>query len=275
MNIVFLLTLILLGISSILFSLFLFKKKKALFGMGRWILWAGFGMWSLELLVKTKELGVLPVYDLRSSLFFWGWCGIFVYLLLQIKFRLTVLSAFIAPLAFVLALVSGTLPSSSGPLKPYLKGLWFHLHVIPMFLGIAFFFLSAVAAGLYLWVDRALKSRKMSTFSFQLPSLAGLDQMGHYTVTYGFPLYSIGMMAGALYAQATFGKYWQWDPKEVWALVTWLLYAILLHERLALGWKGKKAATLTLVCFCALLFTYLVISHLGEGYHSFKSLSGG
>jgi len=274
-SIVFILTLTLLGVASILFSLFLFKRKKGLFLAGKWILWAGFGMWSLELLLRTTKLGVIPVYDLRSSLFFWGWCGIFVYLLLQIKLRLTVFSAFVAPLAFVLALISSALPSVDGPLKPYLKGLWFHLHVIPMFLGISLFFLSSVAAGLYLWVDRALKNRKMKGLSSQLPSLAGLDQFGHYTVTYGFPLYSMGMMAGALYSQATFGKYWQWDPKEVWALVTWLLYAILLHERLALGWKGKKAATLTLLCFCALLFTYLVISHLEGGYHSFKSLSGG
>ncbi len=137
------------------------------------------------------------------------------------------------------------------------------------------FLISSTAAFLYLWVDHLLKKKRLSHMRFKLPSLAIIDNMGHYSITLGFFFYTVGMLTGLIYSHASFGRYWQWDPKEVWSLLTWILYAILLHERLALGWRGKKASVLTLICFSALLFTFLGIGHMGRGYHSFKVFTGG
>ena len=99
-----------------------------------------------------------------------------------------------------------------------------------------------------------------------------LDNINQYALVSGFPFLTVGMMTGSIYAQYALGAYWQWDPKEVWSLITWLFYAALLHERLAAGWRGRKAAVMSIVCFCILLFTFAGASLWMGGYHSFASL---
>ena len=85
---------------------------------------------------------------------------------------------------------------------------------------------------------------------------------------------TFGMISGAIYAQSVLGSYWQWDPKEVWSLITWVFYAVLLHERLAVGWRGRRAAWMSIICFCILLFTFIGGSVWLSDYHSFKNLEG-
>ena len=91
---------------------------------------------------------------------------------------------------------------------------------------------------------------------------------------YGFPFLTIGMITGSIYAQLALGRYWQWDPKEVWSLITWLLYAVLLHERLAVGWRGRRSALMSIVCFAFLIFTFFGASLWLSDYHSFQNLEG-
>lgn len=196
------------------------------------------------------------------------------YIFYHQKFRLSLMAALVVPLCTILLILSQFTETSRAYLNPNLKGIWFHLHVISMFLGIAMFLLASMAAIIYLWLDRLLKTKRLQRVQLKLPPLGRIDSVGHYSISLGFAFYTFGMLMGLVYSYSAFGRYWQWDPKEVWALVTWVFYAILLHERLALGWKGKKASILTLICFVILLFTFLGISHLDVGYHSFKSLSG-
>jgi ABC-type transport system involved in cytochrome c biogenesis permease subunit len=91
---------------------------------------------------------------------------------------------------------------------------------------------------------------------------------------YGFPFLTIGVITGAVYAQYALGSYWRWDPKEVWSLITWLFYAALLHERLAVGWRGRRAALMAIFAFLVLIFTFIGASLWLSDYHSFKSLGG-
>ncbi len=275
MEIVFLVALVFLGLSSVLFALFTLRQNQRLYRVAYGFLLMAFLAWSTELVLRYIKVGLLPVYDFKSSLFFLGWCGILGYLVLQIKVRLMVMGAFVAPMALILGVASSSLGTTEAHLNPHFRSIWFNAHVITMFLGLGLFLTTFLSSLLYLWMDKALKTKKFRATISKLPSLASLDQVTQYALTYGFILYSLGMVTGSIYSQVTFGRYWQWDPKEVWALVTWLLYAILLHERLALGWRGKKSAILSLGCFLVLLFTYLVVSHMAEGYHSFKSLGGG
>lgn len=238
------------------------------------MLYGGFALWSTELISRYISFKTLPVYDLGSSLFFWGWCGLLTYIFYHHRFRLSLMAALVVPLCSLLLILSQLTEPSRAYLNPNLKGIWFHLHVISMFLGIAMFLLASMAAIIYLWLDHLLKTKSLQRVQLKLPSLSRIDNVGHYSISLGFVFYTLGMLTGFIYSFTTFGRYWQWDPKEVWALVTWILYAVLLHERLALGWKGKKASIFTLLCFLALLVTFLGISHLDVGYHSFKSLSG-
>lgn len=261
--------------SSTLFILFALRQKQGLHRAGSLLLYVGFGLWTLELLLRYSAFSTLPVYDVWSAIFFWGWCGLLIYLFYHRKFKLSVMGALVVPLCFLLLLISAISNPAKAFLNPHLKGIWFHLHVLTMFLGIAMFLLASVSAGIYLWVDRLLKAKTLMKTRIKLPSLVGIDNVTHYSISLGFFFYSLGMLVGLIYAQVTFGKYWQWDAKEVWALVTWILYGVLLHERLALGWKGKKASVLTLICFLAMLFTFLGVGHLGGGYHTFKAMAGG
>jgi len=125
---------------------------------------------------------------------------------------------------------------------------------------------------MYLLPDYYIKNKKFSFFYERLPSLTTIDTINHYSLIYGFPFLTAGIITGAIYAQIAFGKYWQWDPKEVWSLVTWVLYAILIHERLAVGWKGKKAAIMSILCFLVLGASFVGTSFYTKGYHSIKSL---
>ena len=113
-----------------------------------------------------------------------------------------------------------------------------------------------------------IKSKKIGTFHHFLPSLGILDELNYRCLIIGFPLLTLGIMSGSIWAQYTMGSYWQWDPKEIWSLITWLFYAALLHGRLNMGWRGKKQATLSIIGFIAILFTFLVVSFFYKSYHA-------
>jgi ABC-type transport system involved in cytochrome c biogenesis permease subunit len=97
-----------------------------------------------------------------------------------------------------------------------------------------------------------------------------LDSLNYVCVTFGFPLITIGLISGFVYAGAVWRSYWHWDPKEVLSVVTWLIYAILVHERLAVGWRGRRAAIMAIIGFSAILVTFLVASVILKGHHSFE-----
>ena len=101
------------------------------------------------------------------------------------------------------------------------------------------------------------------------PSLKVLDDLNYHSLIFGFPLLTLGIMTGAVWAEYAWGRYWAWDPKETWSLVTWFLYAALLHQRLTVGWRGRRAAIMAIVGFLAVMFTFLGVSYLLPGLHSY------
>jgi cytochrome c-type biogenesis protein CcsB len=156
--------------------------------------------------------------------------------------------------------------------RPIFKSLWLTVHVVTIFMGDALFAIAFLAAVMYLIQERQIKHKKFGSFYSRLPSLATLDAINYQSLVYGFPFLTLGMITGSIYAQYTLGTYWQWDPKEVWSLITWLFYAALLHERLVAGWRGRRAALMSILCFCVLIFTFIGVSLWLGGYHSFSSL---
>lgn len=254
------------------FVVYLIKQHKWVFRSAYWILVCGFLCHTAFLVLMYHRLGTVPVLDLKSALSFFSWSIILVYLVFQIRTRLMVLGSFVAPFSAFLMIISTTMPWMEGSVKPLFKSFWLTVHVGTVFIGNGLFTMCFLAAVMYLIQDRQIKQKRLGSFYKRLPSLATLDSINYYSLVSGFPFLSAGMITGSVYAQYALGTYWQWDPKEVWSLVTWLFYAVLLHERVVVGWRGKRAAVMSIICFCFLVFTFLGVSLLMGGYHSFSSL---
>ena len=256
------------------FVVYIIKQQKSIYRWSYRILVAGFVCHTLFLGQQYYVLGTAPVLSLKSALSFFSWTIIGAYLILQLRFKLMVLGSFIAPLAAFLMIVSSTIPGMEMVVKPIYRSMWLTVHVGTIFMGNGMFAVTFAAAIMYLIQEHQIKKKRLGSFYSRLPSLETLDSINYYALMYGFPLLTIGMITGSIYAQYALGSYWQWDPKEVWSLITWLFYAALLHERLAVGWRGRKAAIMSIICFLILIFTFIGVSLWMSDYHSFKSLEG-
>jgi cytochrome c-type biogenesis protein CcsB len=144
---------------------------------------------------------------------------------------------------------------------PALKSNWLLVHVITCFFGYAAFGLAFGAAILYL--ARGFTNR------LQAPAPGLLDRLIYRAAVIGFIFLTLGILTGAVWAETAWGRYWSWDPKETASLITWLIYAALLHARLVQGWQGRPIAWLAVAGFGAVLFTYLGVSFLLPGLHSY------
>jgi cytochrome c-type biogenesis protein CcsB len=120
---------------------------------------------------------------------------------------------------------------------------------------------------LYLLQEHEIKAKKHRFFFKRLPSLELLDNTGYMCIVIGFTMLTLGLVTGFVYAKEVWGHFWRWDPKEVWSGITWLFYAALLHERLAVGWRGRRSAIMAIIGFAVLLFTFLGVNLLLKGHH--------
>jgi cytochrome c-type biogenesis protein CcsB len=253
---------------------YLIGQSKSVYHWSYRILTAGFVCLTLQIGYRYYALGVAPVLTLKSALAFFAWTILGAYLVFHLKFRLMVLASFLAPLVACLLIISSAMPSEAVTVKPMFRSLWLTAHVIISFVGSGMFAVTFIAGIMYLIQEHQIKKKKLGSFFTRLPSLATLDSINHYSLIWGFIFLTIGMITGAIFAQYALGKYWRWDPKEVWSLITWLFYAALLHERLAVGWRGRRAAIMAIIGFMVLSFTFVGASLWLSGYHTFRSMGG-
>ena len=228
----------------------------------------------MSLVARFVQLGHTPVTTLNESLSFFSWCLVLIFLIFDLRYRLAVLGAFSSVLALMTMLGSGFAPKAVEPLNPALNSWWFPLHVTLAFLGNAAFAMAFAAGVMYLLQDRMLKSKRFSPLYYRLPSLDTLDNINYRALSFGFPLMTLGIISGAAWAESVWGTYWSWDPKETWALLTWFVYAALLHGRLSIGWRGRRAALFAIIGFACLVFTFLGVNLLLGGQHTFDALLG-
>jgi len=220
-------------------------------------------------------IGRAPLTNLYESLAFFAWTFAVIYLVLERKFKIRTVGAFVAPFPFLIMAYASLNPNDIQPLVPALKSNWLISHVVTCFVGYAAFAVSFGVSFLYLFKVGAEKRSLKSAGSFWdfLPSSAGLDEIGYKTIAIGFPLLTIGIVTGAFWANVAWGTYWSWDPKETWSLIVWLIYAAYLHARITRGWRGKRAAILSIVGFAATIFCYLGVNLILSGLHSYGSAS--
>jgi cytochrome c-type biogenesis protein CcsB len=147
------------------------------------------------------------------------------------------------------------------------------LHV-PLLLGSYLIFAAAFVVGLvYLWEERQMKSKHPTRLTFQLPSLTGLDALISKLIMIGFPLLTLGIILGGVWAKQAWGRFWGWDPKETWAFITWLVYDAYLFIHFAAGWRGRKTTYLSLAGFAFVLFTYVGVNYMSP-LHRFLTGTG-
>ena len=204
-----------------------------------------------------------PLSNFYESLVFFAWTlpalGLFAFR----RYFQGYLGAVLATIAcLLLAYASfGGVDSRIKPLMPALKSNWLLIHVVTAFLGYAAFALAFGAAILYLVQERRPRA--------VLPPQSQLDRLTYRATVLGFVLLTLGILTGAVWAESAWGRYWSWDPKETWSLITWLVYATLLHARRLKGWQGRRIAWLAVAGFMAVLFTYFGVSFLLTGLHSY------
>jgi cytochrome c-type biogenesis protein CcsB len=266
---VFQITLVLYLGGTIAYLIYLLSSRERAAWAGRLLLGVGFCSHALALALRYIEAGHAPVVNLHESLSFFAWLVIGFFLLLRYRYKIEVVGAFVSPLALLLIVGAAAVPKEILPLTPALKSWWLPFHVTFAFLGDAIFALAFCAGVVYLIQERLVKSKRTGALSGRLPSLEVLDEVNYRALTIGFPLLTIGIVTGAVWAERAWGSYWSWDPKETWSLITWLLYAALLHQRLMIGWRGKKAAIMAIVGFGAVLFTFLGVNLLMQGLHTY------
>ena len=160
----------------------------------------------------------------------------------------------------------------SAPLVPALKSTWLVIHVSTAIISGGVFLLANVIAAAYLYLDNMETKGPRKVWAQRLPSLDDLDQLSYRLVAFVFPLWTFSVIAGAIWAESAWGRYWGWDPKETWAFITWVAYAAYLHARVTVGWRGRRAAWLCLIAGSTFLFNYVYVNVWGTGKHTYSGL---
>ena len=245
------------------------------------------------------ENGYFPLSNLYESLLFFTWGLTLISILLEIKTSLTLIGSVITPLAlFVIGFATLSLPDGmqkAAPLVPALKSNWLMMHVSIMMLSYSTLIIGSLLSILFLVLTKGTSVTLYGNSTGTIPTslyigsntadqftinkkengggmmnlLESVDNLSYRIIGLGFPLLTIGIISGAVWANEAWGSYWSWDPKETWALITWLVFASYLHTRITKSWQGKGPALLASLGFIVVWICYLGVNFLGKGLHSY------
>lgn len=233
------------------------------------LLGGGVILQTVNLAVSGLQAGTVPVTNFAQSLAFLAWLTALAGLGLILRYRMAVIGAYVAPIVWVVLAVAAVMMRHGRIVVPEsLRSAWLPVHVTMAFLGYALFVLAAAVSILYLVYEQRLKAKRPLVPSDErAPSLEKLDRVNYILLAWGFVMLSLAIVTGAIWADATWGHFWTWEPQESWSLVIWMLYAALLESRLTVGWRGHRAATLTIAVFTVLVGSFLGVSLVNPGKH--------
>ena len=257
-----------LGATGLWLAYFLAQREDC-YRAGAWVMAGGLMCHTVALIQRAWVSGALPAATFGEALLLFAWALVAAFLVMIWRYPIKILGTLVAPLAALI--VSGTLilPARPGVVSPLLKGFWLTIHICLTLTGYAALALAGLGGVLYLIQEHQIKGKRFGFFHRRLPSLSQLDNLNYWCLTIGFPLLTLGIISGSLYAQHTMGRFWSWDPKEILTLIAWLIYAVLLHERLTVGWRGRRAAILAICGLLVLVVTFVSANLWLTGYHSF------
>jgi cytochrome c-type biogenesis protein CcsB len=261
--------LVLYVIGALHYLLYLVYQKDIVSRVAWWVVVAGFAAHTAAIVTRFTVSGYFPVTNLYESVSFFAWAIILFFIGYERRYGIKIMGVFIVPVALVM-MASGTfLRKEIVGLVPALQSPWLFFHTTAAFLGYAAFGVTFAGGIMYILQERQLKGRAPGMFYYRLPPLEVVDRLNYHSLTIGFVFLTLGIITGAVWAEAAWGSYWSWDPKETWSLITWFIYAAILHARLTIGWRGRKAAWLAVIGFAAVLFTFLGVNLLLGGLHSY------
>jgi cytochrome c-type biogenesis protein CcsB len=229
--------------------------------------------------VRAVAVDAVPWSNMYEFASVAGLVGILAFLAVLWKLpTLRYLGGFVLlPVILMMFLAGTVLYSKAQPLVPALQSYWLAIHVTLVSIAEGALMTSAVLTVLYLVKSRynasKMKSERLFNLASKLPAAETLDKAAYRVVAFAFPLYTIAIICGAIWAEAAWGRYWGWDPKETWAFIVWVVYAGYLHARATAGWKGRAAAWINLVGFGSITFNFLIVNIVVSGLHSYAGLS--
>ncbi len=265
----FLLAFILYILAAFFYLAFQYSRRENLAGTGFALAVIGLLFHTLALVMRAVESRHAPFTNMYESLSFLAWASIFAYVIIEWRFKVRKVGAYLLLIVVgLMALASSPLmPKEVEPLVPALQSYWLWLHVSVTLLGEAFFAIAFITSIMYLSAEA--KEKKGQTPKSGLTA-ERLDSISYRAVALGFPLFTLGgLVFGMVWAYKAWGSYWSWDPKEVWSLITWFVFALYLHTRIVMGWKGRRSAVIAILGFLAALFTYFGVNYLLAGLHSY------
>lgn len=231
---------------------------------------AGFALHTADLAVLLGAEGGTALLSGEFYFSLLAWSLLVIFLFLWWRLRLELLGLLAAPLALFLFLSSQAVTATRMPLPKALGGLFFGLHIGALFLAISLLAMACGAGAAYLYLERKIKTKeKLAGFVKALPSLSACDTVNRWAVAAGFPLYTVGLLSGFIWAKLTWNRIFSYDPKEIIAIGVWLFFAFLFHQRLFLGWRGRKTAKMAIWIFCLTLVSLLLINFFVPTHHSF------
>src|SRR5881409_2679103 len=250
------------------------KKKQTFFQPALAAVFAGFILHVASIALRALEVRYLPLTQQYEAFSFFAALATLGFLIAYAKYRIAPLSVFAFPLIFVMTFVANLFYDPSASIPPVLRSNWIYIHTPLVFLGYAALFIAFAAAIMYLIQERELKSKNLTRFHNRLPSLEVCDDLAYRSLAIGFPLITLGIISGALWAQSVWAAsgdtslVWAGDAKVLFSFLTWFVYLLLIHSRLIAGWRGKKAAYLSIAGFIGILVTFLGANYFG-GLHTF------
>ncbi len=248
-------------------SLFAGKVRVAKASMG--VLTLAFALHTVHIVLQWQGETAIPSVNIYTSLSFIAWVVVGSYLVFQARTKTQVLGAFVSPAVVVMVVAASAGMTDGEPFPSALRGPLVPVHVVLLLTGGALFSLACLAGIMYLLQDRLIREKKVRGFSRLLPPLGDLDRINHLCTLWGFPLLTFGIIAGSIWARTVWGSGWHWDPKQVFTAVSWVLYAVVVHQRIAIGWKGRKAALMSIVAFTGLLFAFVGVNVFFVTMHRF------
>ena len=296
----FVFAILLIAVISYWVNLSLFSENSILSNIGKLLAIIANSLLFFILCSRWIVEGYFPLSNLYESLLFLTWTLLILYLYVESQTKTKLIGAILIPVALLINGFSNLTLSpemqKASPLVPALQSNWLMMHVSMMLLSYGTLIMGSLLCLLFLVISQyqevdfkqidktptplynimldyyeadLLPSKKRSSELGRLKLLQSLDNWSYRIIGLGFPFLTVGIIAGGVWANEAWGSYWSWDPKETWALITWLVFATYLHARLTKGWEGRRTALLGGLGFFVIWICYLGVNFLGKGLHSY------
>jgi len=257
-------------IGFIFFTAYLASDKAIIPNMGTAAMIIGFLPQTVAILLRWKLSGHPPLTNMYEYMTVMSWMAVATFIFIIYRFRKPIVGSFIAPVTFILMVSASLLPKEiSHQLMPALQDIWLYIHVSLAAVGEGAFAVAFGVSIMYLVAEKMETKGRSKGLGSRLPSMDILDAINYKSISIGFPLFTVGaLFAGAIWANKAWGTFWGWDPKEVGSLIIWIFYVLYLHARFQRGWRGRRAAILSIIGFIMVLLSFFGNLFLG-GYHAY------